>query len=93
MRTITITITIPEGATVVVGDGIAGDPGPEWSDDALPPPPAASPHRTMATAQPSTAWQVGQQHDTSHKPLKANARGLFCPTKLQDGSWCAWRAS
>jgi len=36
-------------------------------------------------------WYVGAVHTAGHKPLKANRTGLYCPTKLQDGSWCPWK--
>lgn len=35
----------------------------------------------------------GSVHATGHKPLKVNKRGLYCPTKLADDSWCPWRVS
>jgi hypothetical protein len=34
----------------------------------------------------------GDKHDPTHKPLEQNARGLFCPTKLSDGTWCKFSA-
>lgn len=46
--------------------------------------------RTIATDAPRPTWQVGQIHAQGHNALKSNARGLFCPTKI-DGVWCAWR--
>lgn len=35
-------------------------------------------------------WAAGMNHAAGHKPLKENNRGLYCPTKLPDGSWCQW---
>ena len=35
-------------------------------------------------------WAAGMNHAAGHKPLKENNRGLYCPTKLTDGSWCQW---
>jgi hypothetical protein len=44
--------------------------------------------------QPAQAngWAVGAVHEPNHKPLKTNQRGLYCPTKLPDGSWCQFTA-
>lgn len=85
MKTITIQIQVPDGVTVNVAQ--------IGHDDEPPFPSEPTPFRGAAIQQPSTAWQEGQVHVAGHKPLKTNARGLFCPTKVQDGSWCDWRAS
>ena len=36
-------------------------------------------------------WQAGMVHQNGHKPLKVNPKGIYCPTKMPDDSWCAWR--
>jgi hypothetical protein len=60
------------------------------------PPPRATttltPLPAPASAPPARQWAVGMVHAPDHKPLKENRRGLFCPTKLEDGSWCQWTA-
>lgn len=68
-----------------------GPVGPE------PPPPA--PYTTPPPAPgPIPQYQTpvfveGSIHAQGHNPLKMNRRGLFCPTKLQDGSWCQWKVA
>jgi len=32
------------------------------------------------------------QRCPKHRKAKMGRYGLYCPTKLQDGSWCKWRA-
>jgi hypothetical protein len=44
----------------------------------------------MALAEEQHVWREGDKHDPTHKPLLRNARGLFCGTKLPDGTWCQW---
>lgn len=49
---------------------------------------------------PATAWDEdalpvrvmeGERHTGTHRPTRARANGwLFCPTKMEDGSWCKW---
>lgn len=45
-------------------------------------------HAAPMPAAGRTTWKEGDVHQDGHKPLKTNARGLFCPTKLEDGAWC-----
>ena len=72
----------------------------------LPEPPADLPPTTPTAPQTATVvnqtvplppvmavaprWAAGMNHAAGHKPLKENNRGLYCPTKLTDGSWCQW---
>ena len=44
----------------------------------------------LPPVQPAAAvrYQAGMTHAAGHKPLKENNRGLYCPTKLADGTWC-----
>ena len=37
---------------------------------------------------PAARWAAGMNHAAGHKPLKENNRGLYCPTKMPDGTWC-----
>lgn len=37
-------------------------------------------------------WQAGMVHQNGHKPLKINARGLYCPSRMENGEWCKWHA-
>lgn len=72
--------------------------------DQLPPPPAGPSPEFLASrdlpAQPIVPqfqpmqpnWQAGMVHQNGHKPLKINARGLYCPTKMDNGEWCKWHA-
>jgi hypothetical protein len=41
-------------------------------------------------ADDTPVYKAGDRHDPTHNPLKVNAKGLFCPTKVGDG-WCDWR--
>jgi hypothetical protein len=95
MKIIHIQLTIPDEVQVEVRQvGVPQTPHDEQSAYENPPlPPEPTAFRGAATQQPSSAWHEGQSHDPAHKPLKTNARGLFCPTKLQDGTWCPWRAA
>lgn len=102
---ITFVIDLPEGASVRVlqggvPDDFRSEPLPvetfATEEDFAPtaPLPPVQMHRTAAVAQPvARTWDVGMKHQEDHKPLKVNARGLFCPTKMRDGSWCEWRAA
>ncbi len=81
MREIVIRLTVPDGVGVHIE---------EVSEM---PPPLETPApvvRTIAAAPAGPMWQVGAVHAQGHNPLRSNARGLFCPTKI-DGNWCAWR--
>ena len=98
---ITIRIQIPEGVSVSLSNGTVPD---DFENEPLPPEPADSAEqfapvavapvvRTMATAQPRMTLSAGDVHAPGHKALKGGAKGgLFCPTKLTDGSWCQFRA-
>lgn len=46
-----------------------------------------------AVVEPTFRYQAGMNHVAGHKPLKENNRGLYCPTKLQDGTWCQFTVS
>ena len=39
---------------------------------------------------PAARWAAGMNHAAGHKPLKENSRGLYCPTRLQDGTYCTF---
>lgn len=61
---------------------------------------AAAPARPTAAPAPATAPRtagapaVGSIHADGHRPLKARPTGaLFCPTKLPNGTWCAFTAT
>lgn len=64
-----------------------------------PEPPPVAPYAVQPPAPgPIPQYQtpvftVGSIHTQGHKPLKMNSRGLFCPTKMPDGSWCPWRVT
>lgn len=66
-----------------------------------PEPPPVGQYETKPPAPPNGAPQPfatpvyieGSVHASGHKPLKSNKRGLYCPTKLADDSWCPWRVS
>ena len=79
--------------------------GHELPPDQLPPPPVSVapsgpsaafresrdlPAQPFMPMQPN--WQAGMVHQNGHKPLKVNSRGLFCPTKLDNGEFCNWKA-
>ena len=51
----------------------------------LPPVVVAAP---QSRPEPPYRWSAGMNHAAGHKPLKENNRGLYCPTKLPDGTWC-----
>ena len=54
-------------------------------------PPLAAPFQFTGPAPAAVEgprWSAGMNHTAGHKPLKENNRGLYCPTKLQDGTWC-----
>jgi len=77
-------------------DELAPIPGafPPDPRAAQPPVTAGAPQFVPPNPPQNTApsgWFAGAVHTPGHKPLKANSKGLFCPTKLQDGSWCPWR--
>ena len=69
-------------------------PAPQMPE---PPPLGAYEQRPPANGAPlpyqAPVFAVGAIHMTGHKPLKTNSRGLFCPTKMPDGSWCPWRVT
>jgi len=74
------------------------DPEPPFPTETLAPsapvPSAAFRESRNLPAQPivpQSRWAEGQVHAANHRPLKTNARGLFCPTKLENGTWCPWR--
>lgn len=108
MKTIVISITIPDGVAValVQGHGPADDfenepiPIETLEHPATEPLPPVQAFRTAATQQPTyvapapvSGWQAGMKHQDDHKPLRLNARGIYCPTKMRDDSWCPWRAA
>ena len=50
-----------------------------------------APQRIIPPA-PHGGWSEGQVHTPGHKGLRARQNGhLFCPTRLPDGGWCAFR--
>lgn len=99
MSQIVIRIEIPDGVKVSVvtePDSVLSEPLPTEpgmpANGGYPVQPVIA--RTMAYEQPvGQRWAVGQVHETGHKPLRAgNKGGVFCPQKLDDGSWCKFRA-
>ena len=77
--------------------------GHDLPPEQLPPPPMSPSPEFLASrdlpAQPIVPqfapmqpnWQAGMVHQNGHKPLKVNSRGLFCPTKLDNGEFCNWK--
>lgn len=81
-------------------------PAPQAQRPPAPPPfvtepPPVGQYETKPPAVPnggpipfsSPVFIEGSVHASGHKPLKINKRGLYCPTKLTDGSWCQWRVT
>ena len=76
-------------------------PAPAPTGPAGPEPPPIAPYVAPPPAVPQGVPQPlatpvfieGSVHAQGHKPLKVNKRGLYCPTKMPDGSWCPWRVS
>ena len=64
------------------------DPEPPFPAEVLAPS-APIPQVPFPPMQPN--WQAGMVHQNGHKPLKVNSKGIYCPTKMPDDSWCAWR--
>jgi hypothetical protein len=67
-----------------------------------PPPPAPSRDEVqVAGTAPASEFRFsasagarlreGEKHDPEHKGVKPGRSGLYCPTKLGDGTWCQWR--
>jgi hypothetical protein len=50
--------------------------------------PPATPPAPVTAAGPDE----GFVHAPGHRPLRRNGRGLYCPTKMADDTWCPWRA-
>ena len=74
---------------------VNSDPNrPVDQEPPLPTPPPNLPvqpiMQPLPPVQPAAAvrYQAGMTHAAGHKPLKENNRGLYCPTKLADGTWC-----
>lgn len=92
MSQIVIRIEIPDGVKVSVvtePDSVLSEPLPPEPTRSLPP----FPTNGGPIGRPGPVWAVGQVHETGHKPLRAgNKGGVFCPQKLDDGSWCKFRA-
>ena len=89
---IQLRITVPDGTAYRVinvpePDSVLTEPLPtepvaaDWSQ---PTGEAPSARRGIAV-QPGQVWAVGQVHAKDHKPLRANSRGLFCPTPIGQG--------
>lgn len=60
-----------------------------------PVPSAAAPVYAPPVAAPVAlgGLTVGSIHIQGHKPLRQNSRGLFCPTRLADGSYCQFHTA
>ncbi len=47
--------------------------------------------------KPQDGQQVGSDTNEErcpiHRKAKAGQYGVYCPTKLEDGSWCKWKPS
>jgi hypothetical protein len=49
------------------------------------------PVRTVAPSAPiPQQFRAGDTHTQGHNAIKENNRGLYCPTHLNDGTWCKW---
>lgn len=33
---------------------------------------------------------MSDYHDPEHNPLRTGKNGLYCPTRLEDETWCDW---
>lgn len=104
MRTITISISVPDGVDFRV---VSGPPPDDFEHEPLPDPTRFGPDAELppnghVNGQPAVAvapariWQVDDIHAQGHKPLKKNSRGLFCPTSMgKDAAgktlFCQWR--
>lgn len=94
---IQIRLTLPDGASYRViaapePESVLADPIPpeppvesvEWAG-AVPIGNEIPNARRGIAVQQGNVWQIGQVHAQNHKPLKANARGLYCPTPIGQG--------
>lgn len=91
MSQIVIRIDVPDGISV----SVTREPG-SVLDEPLPTEPGytnGGSQPTRPVAAQSQKWTEGQVHEQGHKPLRTNRRGLFCPTKMPDDSWCPWQPS
>lgn len=85
---VTISIDVPDGATVNVSQGAAGAPSPTPAA-ALSDPYEELPPVVQAPPQPVCPFH--------HKPLRNGKFGPFCPSQASDGSpanekgYCNWR--
>ena len=63
-----------------------------FDEPPLPDAPAEFEVRQIIPPAPHGGWSEGQVHTPGHKGLRARQNGhLFCPTRLPDGGWCAFR--
>lgn len=63
-----------------------------FDEPPLPEPPAEFEVRQIIPPAPHGGWSEGQVHAPGHKGLRARQNGsLFCPSKMPDGGWCAFR--
>lgn len=83
MRTILITIQIPDGVEAVVSTVEA----PQRLAEA--PPPVAPRQDTPAAAPPPSVPPACPTHGPGY--IKHNARGLYCARRLPDGQWCPYK--
>ena len=63
-----------------------------FDEPPLPTPPAEFAPQRIIPPAPHGGWSEGQIHAPGHKGLRARQNGsLFCPSKMADGGWCAFR--
>jgi hypothetical protein len=63
-----------------------------FDEPPLPTPPAEFAPQRIIPPAPHGGWSEGQIHAPGHKGLRARQNGsLFCPSKMPDGGWCAFR--
>jgi hypothetical protein len=69
---------------------IVAPPNPTGPREALPPEPR---REFQFSASAGARLREGDKHDPEHLAVKASKYepGLFCPTKLADGSFCKWK--
>jgi hypothetical protein len=67
------------------------DPGlpPTASAWPEPPPPTAPPAGEFVFTGPVVSVAAGEC--PVHHKARAGTKGLYCPTKLPDGTWCQWK--